>query len=496
METGRIEINLLIVVVYLSGTVALGIWLARGQRSLEDYFVAGRATPWWVVAVSIIASDFSAISYMGGPAWVFQKDLQVAMGIVLFPFIMLLVVYLFVPFLARLRRFTIYEYLEGRFSPSVRTFGSAVFLLMRGGWIATAIYVQGLALSEVLHVPFWLCVCLVGGVTTLYTVFGGMKAVLWTDVMHFSVLTGGTLIMSVAVLTSFHGKITEIWGLAAASGHTRLFSFHFDLTTEVTVWALIAGSVVINLSSYGSDQVIVQRYLAARSRRDMTRAVLLNGVLVVPVNVLLALLGLGFVAYYRTHPALNETLSSADLVVPHFVTHVLSPGLSGLVIASLFAATMGSVSAGFNSLSTATMMDFYYRLSPRRAGSGRQALGSARLCTLAWGVAGVGTALFVSKLGGIVEIMFKINGFFSGPLVGIFLLGVITKRANSFGVLVGAVLGTATTWLTSYAHVSWLWYGPVGCLTTMATGYLLSFARIASTFAEDVGYGEKSEMRN
>ncbi|MHB9124717.1 MAG: sodium:solute symporter family transporter [Armatimonadota bacterium] len=476
---GFTNLDYSIVGIYMLASIMMGVWFARRQKSVESYFVASRAAPWWAVGISIIATDLSAVSYMGTPAWVFEKDLQYSMGILLLPLIMVLVVWLFVPFMARLKLFTVYEYLERRFSPGVRTFGSALFLLLRGGWIANAIYVQALALSEILGYPFLWCVLMVGGASALYTILGGIEAVLWTDVMQFFVLVGGIVAMIAAVVFSFHGNIGEIWRLAAEGGHTRMVSYDLNLHSEVSLWALLAGLLVVHLSMYGSDQVTVQRYFTTKSKKDMTRAVMFNGLLVVPVILALAFVGLAFVAYYKMHPALSATLTNAQKVLPHFVAHVLPPGLSGLVIAGLLAATMSSLSAGFNSLGAATFIDFVNRLRKSSSVvSESQKLCWARWCTVFWSIGSTCAALYVSRLGSIFQIAGKINGFFSGPLVGIFLLGVLTKRANSGGVLVGAIVGTTVTWIVaSCTSIGWLWYGPAGCLSTLSIGYLVSLLK-------------------
>ena len=478
-------VDYVILAAYLVASIVLGLRFARGQRNLEDYFVAERAAPWWVAGISIIASDFSAISYIGAPAWVFRKDLQYGMGIFLFPLFMLPVIHLFVPFLARLRLLTVYEYLEHRFGVAPRTFASGLFLLMRGGHLANAIWAQALVLAGITQLSPRLAVVAVGGITCVYTVFGGMKAVLWTDFMQFFVLVGGILAMLIAVLVAFNGSIVDVWNVAAAGGHTKMVSFSLDPKLEVTVWGLALGLFVITLSAHASDQVIVQRYFTTGSRKEMARAIMFGGIVVVPVVVALYLAGLGMAAFYATNTALASTLKDPQQVVPHFVTHVLPTGVAGLVIAGLFAATMSSMSAGFNSLSTATIVDFFLRFRRGREGTDASNLLAARLGTLAWGVGCSITALYLNKLGDVIEIMGKINGFLSGPLIGMFLLGVLTRRANAVGVLTGAIVGTAVTWWASTTGISWLWYGPVGCVVTLVAGALASLVRPAPP-AEEV----------
>ncbi len=468
----------IVVAVYLAASVWLGLRFARGQKSLERYFVASRSAPWWAAGISVIAANFSAISYMGVPAWVYQHDLRLDMGVIWFPLQMLLVVYLFVPFMARLRLYTIYEYLEYRFGLSARLLASTLFVLVRGGHLAIAIYAQALALALVLHIPVIACIWISGAATTLYTVFGGIEAVLWTDVMQFFVLVGGMFVILAAVLMPFGFNPAEVWRIASEGGHTKMFSFDLNLTAEVTVWPIFLGNLVLNVSSYGSDQVIVQRYFTAGSRKGMARAVLLNGFLTVPLVLLLDFIGLAFVAYYRANPALQSSLQKPDQVLPHFVTNVLPAPLPGLVIAGILAATMSTLSSGLNSLCTVTVVDFYKRLRQDREG-GQESVATARWFTLAWGVAITFAAMYMNRLGQIVQGTLTVLGFLSGPLLGMFLLGILTRRANTVGVLTGAIIGTAITWAVSRTGVAWLWYGPVGCVATVAVGYPISFLRPA-----------------
>jgi SSS family transporter len=493
-----------ILLAYLAAVVYIGSKSAGKQRTLEDFFLAGRKVPWWAAGVSIIAADMSAISYVGAPAWAFQKDLRLAVQLFLFPLFMLPVVYLFIPFMARLRLFTIYEYLERRFGLPSRLLASVMFILIVVGRLAVVIYTTSLILSVIAGLPLPLCIWILAGVTTAYTMLGGMEAVIWTDVMQFCVLVLGMVLILGAIGYAFGGDVRQIWRLAAQGGHTKMIDpdlFTVSLKTEVTLIALIIGGGVTNVAMYGSDQVIVQRYLTTSSKRDMAKAVMFNGIVTLPVMGMLWLAGIGLAAYYAVHPALAATLTNADQVLPHFIANALNPVVGGLIIAGIFAATMSTLSCGLNSLTTAAMVDFYLRyrglIAPETAS--RDALGVsdlavARWLTVAWAAVATVAALFVNQLGTVVKAMGVINGFFVGPLLSVFLLGFLTRRANSFGAFGGMIVGTALTavvasmplaWLppalqpTSVFPISWLWYGPVGCVFTLIVGYGLSLARPA-----------------
>ncbi len=483
-------VGYLVLSVYLIATVLLGLSFARKQKSLEGYFLAERAAPWWAVAISIVACDFSAISYMGSPAWTYYHDLRYATTLVLGPFIAILVAYIFIPFLARLKVYTIYEYLEYRFGLTCQLFASTIFLIQRAAHMAIAIYAVALALQQIVGWPVGACILIVGALTTLYTVLGGMKAVLWTDVMQFFVLVGSIFVMAGVVLWAFQGDVMKIWNVAAEAGHTKLFTFSSDIRDsqfwkEMTVWGLFLGLIVSQVGAYGSDQVLVQRYISAGSARMMAKSLIVSAIIQVPVMIILYLLGLGFFAYYHA-PENKELLSSLDtlvantgdtnMVLPHFVRNVLPSGLAGLVFAGLFAATMSVFSSGLNSLSTVTCVDFVQRLRRIRSNSHQITLDYARWVTLIWGITITLSAVVVyfAHMGSLLQTAVAVIGFFTGPLLGMFLLGMFSTRANSVGAVVGALMGFAAT-LFLWDKVSFVWYGVIGCFPTLLCGYLFSF---------------------
>jgi solute carrier family 5 (sodium-coupled monocarboxylate transporter), member 8/12 len=474
---------------YLVGVVLLGLSFTRKQRNIEGYFLAERSAPWWAVAISVVACDFSAISYMGSPAWTYNYDLRYPVTVFLFPVMAVIAAYLFIPFLAKMKVFTIYEYLEHRFGMESRLFASGVFLLQRASHIAVATYAVSLALQQILGWHVGLCVLVVGGLTTLYTVLGGMKAVLWTDVTQFFVLVGSAVVMAGVVLWSFHGDVVHIWRVAADAGHTRVFTLSLNLTDpvfwkEMTLWGIVLGFLASQVGAYGSDQVLVQRYLAAGSAKLMARSLIFSGLISAPVLLLLYLLGLAFFAYYHA-PQNAELLASLNelatrtgdqnMVLPHFVRNVLPSGLAGLVFAGLFAATMSVFSSGLNSLSTATCMDFVARIRRWRGRPEQLTLGGARWITLAWGalVTMSAAAVYLAHMGSLVKTAVGIIGFFSGPLLGMFLLGIFTTRANSLGAILGAIVGFASA-LALSTHVEFIWYSVTGCVPTLVFGFLFS----------------------
>jgi len=313
---------------------------------------------------------------------------------------------------------------------------------------------------------------------------GGIEGAIWCDVVHFMVLTFGIVVALVFILYDFGGDASAIWAIAAEHGRTQMVSFDWHLSAEFTVWGLIAMSLVNNISSYGVDQVIVQRYFTARSMKHLIRSAVGQAVMVVPITLALYLVGTALFAYYEKHPELMQALLALDpdhpiqatnRVFPHFITYALPAGISGLLIAGIVAATMGSLSSGLNSMTTVIVMDFYKRFLHRPDKTETHYLRAGRMGTLVLGVAATGAAFFVGQLGTILEMTGKIGSFLVGPIVGMFLLGVLTRRANSVGVFAGTLIGLAATAAVSQ-QIFWLWWSLVGLAASMAAGYLLSLA--------------------
>jgi SSS family transporter len=469
------SIDVAILVAYIAATLYIGLRHARKNQSLDAYFFADRNIPWWAAGISIVAADTSVVSYIGQPAYVYQKDLQllVAMLIVL-PVIWVTVAVWFIPFLARLHLYTIYQYLERRFGIIARSTASGLFLLLRSGHLALAVYIQALALTPITGIDMSVAVIVCGTVVTLYTVLGGMRAVVWTDVIQFFVTTGGLLVVLGAVLWEFGGNVGTIWKICAEHGHTRLVNMDYNPLIQTTFWWLIIGQALNFLGAYSMDQVLVQRYLSTKSRREMVKAIAVNGMISLPLTICLFGVGLGLTAYYITHPALAATLEVKDQLLLHFVRYEL-PGLAGLVTAALLAATMSCVSAGINSLSTATTIDFIQRFR-RNSAFAEEDVRTAKWISLVWGAV-ITTGALAFSIGGVknvVDACITVIGLFTGPLVAMFLLGALTTRAVEKGVLSGAIAGLCVAGIAYWQGVSEFLWGPSGCAVGLTVGYLMS----------------------
>jgi solute:Na+ symporter, SSS family len=467
-------VDVSILIAYILLTLYIGLRHTKKQKSLESYFLADRNIPWWAAGISIVASDTSAVSYIGLPAYVFKDDLQLLVSLLItLPIAWVIVASLFVPFMARLRLYTVYQYLEKRFGVVTRSGASALFMLLRSTHLAVAIYAQSLALTTITGLDTVVAVWVCGGVVTFYTVLGGMRAVIWTDVIQFFVTSGGIVAVLVAILWAFGGNVSEIWRMAVETNHTRLVNMDCNPLIKTTFWWLILGYLLNNLGAYSTDQVLVQRYLATKSRHDMVKAIAFNGVLSLPQIICLSCVGLGLTAYYMVNPSLKATLGNADQVLPHFIVNVLPLGAAGLVIAGMLAATMSSVSAGINSLSTATTIDFIQRFR-RDSAFAKGDVRLAKWVSLVWGLLVTVPAIYVGRFGNVLETCITVIGIFTGPLLAMFLLGVLTIRANQVGVLFGALVGALAAGGAYLSGVSQFLWGPAGCAVGFVVGYLVS----------------------
>lgn len=418
--------------LYFALSIGLGLVVGGRQKDLKTYLLAGHQMHWAMIAVSILAALFSGISFLGAPAETYSHNLVYLWAIVAYFIATPITASIFLPFFFRLNFYTAYEYLEHRFDLRLRRLSSASFIFRVCLWLALALYAPSLVVSEMLGVPLWVSIVITGGATLLYTTFGGMRAVIYTDVMQFGVLILGIVTICVVAIHKVPGGIGGVWDIAEAGGRTRLLDWNLSLTDRMTLWGALIGGVFINLVSLVTDQVSVQRYLTATNLRESQRALWFKLLLSLPLVGIFYLTGLVLYAFHQSHPEMSATLSSPDRLLPHFVSRELVAPLPGLLVAAILAATMSTVSAGLNSLTTATVMDFLYARESK-AGHEKEELGRvrmARLCTVGYGILITLLALLIHRLGTLVEASNKITGFFGGPLLGIFFLGVFSRRAR------------------------------------------------------------------
>lgn len=464
-----------IFVVYLLASVLIGLLFVKEQRNLKDYFLAGRSMGSIVVAISVLAALFSGITYLGAPAEVYAHSFWFVLIALSFFIATPTTNLLFLPFFYNSKFFTAYQFLEERFSVGIRTLAAVLFITRTMIWLALATYAPALALEQVTGIPLWLTITATGLLTTFYTTLGGMKAVIWTDVMQFIVLFGGQLAIILVAVSYVPGGAQGVYEIGQAGGKYAL-SFSLDPTIRVTFWALIIGGAFANLVQMATDQVSVQRYLTATDIKTAQRSLWIKLAMTLPVVGIFYLTGLVLYAFYQTKgdPVAAGLVASVDQILPYFVVTELPIGMPGLLVAAIYAASMSTISAGLNSMTSSTLVDVYQRLIKPDAKEEHQ-LTLARYITLIFGVIVTALAFVVSSLGTILQASNTIFGLVGGPLLGLFFLGMLSKRANAKGAFLGWLAGFLILLPVVYmTKVSFLWFGLIGCLATWLLGLAFS----------------------
>ncbi len=475
-----------IIIAYLLGMIGLSVYLGRGQKDEEDYYVGGRQLPWWAVGISTMATQTSAISFISIPAFVALKDgggltwLQYELAV---PLAMIAVMVLLIPFFRELELVSVYEYLELRFSPSVRTLVSAVFLISRGLATGVGVYASGIVLAVCLGIPLWLTILIIGVVTIIYDTIGGITAVVYSDVIQMVILLGGII-----VCIFYAADVVGGFGaLLAALPSERLQAI--DPSTglggggDVPFWAFLIGGFFLYTSYYGTDQSQVQRELSAKTIAESKYALILNGLCRFPLTLLYVMLGIAAYAAFVASPELQASVPAdrPDYLIPQFILLNLPPGLRALLFAALLSAAMSSLDSALNSLSAATMRDFIDARLPTE----KSRFLWSKLTTVAWGVLITGFAFVVGQISDtVIEGINKIGSAFYGPILAAFLVGVLSRRIQARGIMIGIVAGVGfnlVQWV-AFPEIYWMWWNAFGCAVAAIVAALAS--RVGSAPAE------------
>jgi SSS family transporter len=467
-----------LLVLYLAALTAIGIRYYRRTADSADFFVGGRRMSWLPVAISIIASDTSAITLLGNPGYSYQSDIRLILYVLGYSAAAWLVIWIFIPFYCRLNMVTAYEYLEKRFDVNVRSLASALFLFIRGSHVAIAMYAPCLILTLVSGVPLAKCILLMGVFTTLYTTMGGIRAVIWNDVIQFSVVMIGIAVAFAVGVTQIDGGLGEMMRIGTDAGKFKLLDFSLDPTSSVSFWAMFIGGTTLALATMGTDQAVLQRFFTAKSEAECKRSLKAFSVIVVPFQVVLLLLGVVLFAYYHQHPENVAQIGSsdADAVLAYFAVQHLPRFVTVLLVGAILAASMGVMSAGINSLSTCTVIDFHKRFWSRSA-TDAACIRAGRRYTVLWGALTTAGALYAGALGQLALAFAKIQGYVGGVMLGIFLLGIFSRRCSARGALVGAIAGMiVVSYVAFWTSISLFWYAVVGGGATMLSGYLISLS--------------------
>jgi SSS family solute:Na+ symporter len=467
---GLDKLDFTIIALYLIGITLFGLRFRKRQRSLRDYFLAGRDIPWWAISLSIVAAETSTLTIISIPGLAYDTNLtflQVVMGYVVGRVV---ISFVLLPHYFRGDLYTAYELIERRFGRGLRSLTAGLFLLTRAAAEGVRVYAVSIVVAIALGTGEVASIAIITVLTLIYTFEGGLAAVIWTDVVQTVIYVGGTLIGLWTILHLVPGGWSAIHTAALNAGKLRVFDFTPSLWIPYTFWAGVIGGAFLTTASHGTDQLIVQRLLAARNQRQSVTALLSSGVAILFQFALFLMVGIMLWAYYRVPSA---TFSTPDRIYPTFIVSHMPHGISGLLIAAILAAAMSNLSAALNALSSSSIMDFYMRFRPQASEPQRMRL--SRLSTFFWALLLFGLAvLSLHKVGRVIEVGLQIASLAYGALLGVFLLGVLTRRANQSGAVAGMVCGLVCELYLWRTHVPWTWWVVMGTTVTFAVGYLAS----------------------
>lgn len=461
---------------YFLFLLLLGFYFSKREKSTDDYFRGGKRVIWYAAGLSIVATKLSAISYMSLPA----KSFDTNWLYILLPVGNLaaawFVAKLEIPFYCRLNITTVYEYLEARFNLSVRIVGSLSFLVYEIARMGILFLLPSIALAVVTDLNVFACIAIMGVIATAYTLMGGVEAVIWTDFVQVLVMMGGALLAILMVVSKVPGGAPEILAKAAEAGKLKAFDWSLDLTTA-TVWVFFLHWVG-GFKNYIANQTLVQRYISTRDEKQAARSVWLAGIVGVLTSWLLIAVGTAIYGYYHAFPdRMDMSMGTPDEIFPTFIVNEMPVGIAGLLIAAIFSAAMSSLDSAINSSSAVIVTDLHRRLRPPISEHAYLVL--SRVLTALLGFFGTGVALFLAtiEIRSLFDKTMEFFGLLGGGLEGIFLLGVLTTRANSTGVLIGFFASAIIQYLVKmHSPLHFFVYIFTGMASCYAIGYAASLA--------------------
>jgi SSS family solute:Na+ symporter len=482
-------VDLVLVVLYLIGITWFGLsFRKQGERSIKSYFLADRNIPWWAIALSIVAAETSTLTIISVPGIAFTGDfgfLQIAIGYLLGRIVICI---LFLPRYFRGELMTAYQLIGERFGTRLHRLTALLFLVMRAAAEGVRVFAVAIVVGVALGTGDVASIVILSLLTLLYTFEGGMKAVIWTDVLQMFLYVLGTLVSLWSVCSHIPGGAHTLLSVASSAGKLTVFHFSLSVSQTYTFWAGVIGGCFLTMASHGTDQLMVQRLLVAKNLRESRLALLSSGVVIFVQFTLFLLIGAGLYVYYQ-QTGLTPHVASADRLFPQFIVREMPAGISGLMIAAILAAAMSNLSAALNSLASTSMVDFYLLRRPDVSESHKTRL--SRLMTLGWAAVLLALAIVSRGSGHVLEIGLSIASVLWGGMLGVFLLGTLTERANEGGTMIGLVFGCVLNlllWRQSseihatvlghnivFPKIAWTWYVAIGAVVTFGIGYLSSF---------------------
>lgn len=494
-------LDVAVIAVYLVCVTAFGMHFRKKQTTVKGYFLAGQTIPWWAIALSIAAAETSTLTIISVPGMAYETDFRFLQLVLGYMVGRVIISFLLIPHYFRGDLVTAYQLIDRRFGSKLRTLTAGLFLITRAAAEGVRVFavaiVVGIALSNLLggfsdYGRDVAAIAIVTLLTLIYTFRGGMEAVIWTDVVQLSMYLTGTMVGFFTILHLVPGGWHTVYGVAATAGKFHIFNFSWNFYATYTFWSGVIGGAFLTTASHGTDQLIVQRLLSSKTERQSKIALLASGVMVLFQFSLFLLIGAMLYVFYRLFPPV-VAFTRSDTIFPTFVVTRMPHGISGLLIAAILAAAMSNLSAALYSLSSTTIVDFYSRINPRASENHRVFL--SRMATVSWGVVLFVLAIAARHGGKVLEAGLSIASVAYGSLLGVFLLGVLTRRASERGAMAGMLCGFAMNlYLWQFTKVPFTWYVALGSIVTFAVGYGASFfLRRAMPVAEAATVGNQED---
>jgi SSS family transporter len=471
-------LDLAVILAYLIGITLFGARFRKGQSTLKDYFLGGREAPWWAIGFSIVSAETSTLTVIGTPALSFGGDfgfLQVVLGYLV---ARILIIAVFLPTYFRGEMYTAYEVMQRRFGVRIRRLTAGLFLVLRALAEGVRVFAISIVISIILGTGQMSSIVLIVALTLFYTFEGGMTAVIWTDVVQMFLYVAGAIVSLFVLMSLIDGGWAHVVQAGLAANKFRVFDFGFSLTPEFftktySFWAGLIGGCFLTTASHGTEQLMVQRLLSARDEKESRAALLSSWAVIFFQFTLFLIIGVGLWVYYAQQKLAPP--SPADRIYPEFIWNHLPPGIAGLVIAAILAAAMSNLSAALNSLASTTVMDFYKPMTSGDRGEDFY-LKMARVVTLAWGGILFAIALVAENWGSVLQAGLSIASILYGSLLGVFLLGLLTKRTRENAAMAGMTAGfVLMLYIKFYTPIAWTWYVLIGTSVTFGVAYALSF---------------------
>lgn len=468
------SLNWSILIIYIVANLALGAVIGKRIDTADDFYLGQKQTPWWAIGISVIATYVSAMTFLGAPAWAYSDGISVIALHLNYPLVIMAVIIFFFPFFYNAGVTSIYEYQEKRFGKRARGLISTIYLVSQTMSSAAVLYATSLVLSFITGVPVVWAIVIVTVIALIYTIMGGITAVIWTDVIQAGILFAGAGIIMYALIDQSSMPFSETLAQLKSDGKLNPLNWDVDFTEQTTIWSGIIAMTFFHITVYGTNQMMVQRTLAAKNIGDAKKSYLMMGFCAFFIYFFFIVLGVLFYNYYQGKP-----FEDNNMIILQFAADYGMPGLMGLIAAAVMAASMSSLDSAFNSLSTISTIDFYRKYFKKNE-TEQHYLKASRVFTFVWAMVIIVPAILYhlfSEGSSILEVLSKVGSYFVGAQLGMFALGFFSKQATENGLLVGTLTGfVVVTAVALGTDIAWPWYCIIGASTNVIVTIVASIA--------------------